>query len=116
VFLRDIVGDVEVKVLYRPDFYPCWLPWITFTVCADTTPTDSHPGYRTRIGLGDIPTTDCETANDRQLQVGHFFQIRVEITGYCKFMGARFAATSMPEAEFAPPICSPSCGPELPIP
>jgi hypothetical protein len=113
--VQDMVGTVHVKVQYRPDFYPCWVDWREFDVCADTVPTNAQPGYLTRLGLGEPSSIPCESGNNRPLRTGHFFQLRFEFTGHCRFMGARIAASPEPVLQFAPPVCAPVCE-DLPLP
>jgi hypothetical protein len=111
IYLKDIVGTVNIEVQYRPDFYPCWTTWRKFNVCADpdTTVADSQPGYRTRIGLGEPDSGPCEAANNRPMRTGYFFQCRVVITGSCKWMGMRASAVIEPQPVFALPICDEVC-------
>lgn len=126
IWLQDIVGNVHVKIQYRPDFYSgsqnpgCWADWIEFDVCAEATGTNIRPGYRTRLGLGEPSGDACEAGNNRPLRVGHFFQVRLEFTGTAKFMALRLEAVTQPVANFAAPVCSPTCStpalPELVIP
>ena len=104
VYLKDIKGDVNVQVYYRPDYYPCWTLWNQFDVCSDMSQTDSQPGYRTRIGLGEPDSTPCEVVNNRPLRNGYFFQFRYVITGSCKWMGMRASAVNVPQPSFAPII------------
>lgn len=35
-WLSDLTGQVDVNVFWRPDQYPCWRPWHSFTRCALT--------------------------------------------------------------------------------
>jgi hypothetical protein len=121
LWLQDILGTVEVVVKYRPDFYSgseqpgCWEPWTTFSICAEATGANIRPSYRTRIGLGEPSGDRCQEGVNRPFRVGHFFQLRLEFTGHCKFMGLRIQAATQPEADFAPPICVAPCStPDLP--
>jgi hypothetical protein len=106
VYLSNIQGDVKVKVLYRPDYYPCWSTWREFEVCQSIDAANSQPGYRMRIGLGEPDVTPCEAGNNRPLRDGYFFQLRFEITGSCVFKGIRVSAIPKPQQEFAPVECS----------
>jgi hypothetical protein len=106
VYLSDIQGDVEVVVYWKPDYYPCWTVWREFDVCQSADATDSQPGYRMRIGLGEPSVKPCEAGNNRPLRIGHFFQFRVEITGSCAFNGIKISAIPHPQQEFAPIECS----------
>ena len=94
IYLRNIVGTVNVEVYYRPDFYPCWTIWNKLSVCADTTVQNGQPGYRCRLGLGEPDGAPCEAGNDRPMRVGNFFQFRVVITGHCEWMGMKVGAVT----------------------
>lgn len=107
VYLSDIRGDVNVKVYYRPDYYPCWTLWREFDVCQSSAAPNAKPGYRTRIGLGQPSADDCEVANNRPLRNGYFFQFRVVITGACVWKGMRARAIAVNQPELAPPLCEP---------
>jgi hypothetical protein len=111
IYIRDLVigHDVNIVVEYRPDFYPCWIPWATFTVCAKDAGTNSQPGYRMRLGLGQPSPDFCEEGNNRPLRIGNFFQVRVTWTGHLEFMGLKAMACSVPQTQFAPILCEPSC-------
>ena len=104
-YLSDIVGNVHVKILYRPDYYACWTKWTEFDVCQASDASNSKSGYRTRIGLGEPSAEDCESGNNRPLRNGYFFQFRVEITGACTWKGMRAAANSVAESVFARVEC-----------
>lgn len=114
--VKDVDNEVTIQVEYRPDYYPCWVLWREFRICADQTITDGKPGYRTRLSFGDPPGDACESSNNRLLKVGHFFQFRFKITGYCKFMGLRIEATTSPASNFAQPVCAATCAGTLPVP
>lgn len=116
LYLKDIVGEVEITVKFRPDWYPCWRTWRTLTVCADNNDNDTHPGYQSPVTLGEPTDEACESANNLPFRMGHMFQFRIEVTGVLKLMAMRFAARPVPEADFSQPLCSPTCGTELPIP
>lgn len=108
IHLRDIVGTVRVKVQYRPDFWPCWVDWHEFDVCAtvDAENEDSHPGYKTPVGLGTPSSEPCEAGNNRVMRSGRFFQLRLVFTGQCVFMGGEFEAVPEPTIGFPPPPCN----------
>ena len=100
-YISDVQGIVTIKVYYRPDFYPCWQLWNTQTVCVDATGQYAQEGYRMRLGLGTPDSTPAETGNNRPLNVGNFFQFRVEVTGSCKWHGLKVSATEFPQPAFA---------------
>lgn len=114
--VQDVRGSVTFEVQFKPDFYPCWTTWRSLQICADQSEDDSKPGYRTRLSLGDPPTEYCEEGNNRPLCIGHFFQFRINVTGYCKIMSLRAQATTQPEVDFAPPVCAPVTTTDLTTP
>lgn len=101
IYLSDIVGDVSIKVFYRPDYYPGWVLWNTINASASSIST-AKPGYRMRIGFGEPSVDPVESGNNRPLRQGYFFQLRLEITGHCIVKCIRLAATSQPTQVFAP--------------
>lgn len=109
LFLKDIIGTVHIKVSYKPDFYPCFVTWREWDVCQKETDSESKPGYRTRIGIGEPPDVPCEEGNNRPLNVGHFFQFRIELTGSVTFMALRVQAAQEPISDFAAPECEEVC-------
>ena len=112
IFVDKLVGRVNFQVFYKPDQYPCWVPWINFSECA-TEPTESYPTnkpqFRPRLGLGTPSPTPCDPSTNRPLREGYTFQIKIVFTGQCEFVGARFAAVVKPEPTFAVPSCNPIC-------
>ena len=109
IYISNITDTLNVKVYYRPDFYPCWTLWREFNLAADDDNTtgdgNKQPGYRMRIGLGQPSSEDCEPGNNRPLRNGFFHQFRVEFTGYCVFRGLRVRARSFPQTALAPVQC-----------
>lgn len=122
IWLQDIVGTVNVKVQYRPDFYSgseqpgCWEDWTEFEVCGTATGENVRPLYQVPIGLGEPSGSRCQTQNNRPFRVGYFFQFRLEFTGSCKFMALRIQAVTQPEIDYPPPICTPICPPRPALP
>jgi hypothetical protein len=109
IYVKNVVGRVDFKVQWKPDFYPCWIDWHEFSICANATTGNQKPGYRTRLGLGEPPNEFCEVSNDRPLRIGHVHQFRVMYQGFCDFMGARFASVPVPHTDFAAPECRQLC-------
>lgn len=105
IYISDIVGSVHFDVYYRPDFYECWTKWNQFDVCESSDASNSKPGYRMRVGLGQPSPNPCEAGNNRPLRNGYFFQFRIVVTGQCVFKGMRVKAITIPQPEFAPIIC-----------
>ena len=112
IYVDDIVGTVDFQVFYRPDNYPCWMPWHDWSICADTPTTavpNAQPTYRTRMGLGEPDPKPCEQVNNRPFREAYTFQFKFIITGHCRFRGAKFTATLVPQPRFARPVCKGTC-------
>jgi hypothetical protein len=120
MYFSGVTGKLNVKVFYRPDFYPCWVLWNEFNLCEDddnsTGDGNKQPGYWMRVGLGQpepdtaddlnnsVSTDEASPANNRPLREGYFHQFRIEITGYAVFRGLLVRATQSPESTPAPVI------------
>lgn len=112
IYVSDVVGQVDFQTFYKPDQYPCWIPWHSWSICStepDANNPTRQPTYRTRMGMGTPSADDCDSVNNRPLREGYTFQFKAVITGHCKFLGARFRAVPVPDFEFAKPICDPLC-------
>jgi hypothetical protein len=91
--VENLTGEVHFKVYYKPDSYPCWILWKEFDECATYKNCDVDsitgclsnenykPQHRHRISIVK-PTVTCDSKNNRQLDLGYSFQVRVEVTGY----------------------------------
>lgn len=112
IYVDDIIGKVDFQAFYRPDQYPCWIPWHAWSVCSNQ-PTDALPNlkptYRTRMGLPQPDGSVCEGVNNRPFREGYTFQFKLQITGHCRFIGARFKSVGIPQPEYAPAICGELC-------
>lgn len=109
IYLSEIRGIVNVQAWYRPDYSECWTPWTTFDICASNMDQTKAKQFRSRIGLGEPSPKACEPVNNRPFRIGASFQVRFQITGCCKLMGALFKASKSVETQFARPICTKLC-------
>lgn len=113
IFVDKLVGRVDFQAFYKPDQYPCWIPWLAWSECATQNtgaPTDNlKPQFRPRMGLGSPSSTPCDPSTNRPFVQGYLFQFKLVVVGQCEFVGARFAAIVIPEATFAKPACGPIC-------
>lgn len=103
IYLDSIRNTTDVQVWYKPDSYPCWIPWNKFSICNPMAVDDefAKPAYRTRIGLGEPSPVPCEEGNDRPLRMGYWFQFRFVFTGPFRFLGARFKAVTEAQSIYA---------------
>lgn len=113
--LAEVTGTVQFKAYWRPDNYPCWIPWKEWTICAEykecdldpitgcLTPRNYKPQFRPRIDLGQPPNT-CDEITGRLLRDGYTFQIRMEISGYCEIRNLQVVAEERMETQFGKPV------------
>lgn len=103
--VQEIQGFTTFNVEFKSVYDPYWHPWISWSV----DNTNGKTPYAPRMGLGIPPTTNnCNPATKRPYEVDYAFQVRVTITGKCRFMGLRLKASLMPQSEFAAPFCPPA--------
>lgn len=103
IYLSDINGQVDVTVLYRPVFYPCWRPWHTFSVCSDMSASNAKEQTMWPLGFGEPSNRDCDDINEISFRDGVGFQLRFEITGHCKIWGIKCLAEQQPNPAFTKP-------------
>jgi len=101
IYVDRLTGTVSFAAYYKPDQWPTWVPWHSWTVTADP---NSEPGFRPRMGLGEPRADDVDNVNNRPLREGFTFQFKLVITGDCRFLGAKFAAVTLPQTQFALPM------------
>lgn len=115
ISVDDAVGRIQFVVQYRPDQYPGWVNWFAWEECVkakdpnDPTTVNFKPGYLPRMGLGKPSLTPCDPCTKQPFAYGYNFQVRIQITGHCRFLGARFEAVDKPEPEFGKMSCNPIC-------
>lgn len=110
IFIDDLIGRVDFQVWYRPDDYPCWIPWLNWSECADNVIPRSTVEFRPAIGLGGPSSRACDAVTGRPFREGYYFQVKIQIQGQCRFKGARFMAVTLPDPSFAKPGCDAICG------
>lgn len=113
ITVDKLVGRVDFQAFYKPDQYPCWIPWHSWSECAvqntGKSTDNTKPQFRPRMGLGKPSPNVCDPSTKRPLPDAYNYQFKLVITGQCEFVGARFKAVVMPEPTFAAPICKPVC-------
>lgn len=112
IFIDNLLGNVDFKVFYKPDQWPCWVPWHSWRECARQPTTDPatagyKPQFRPALGLGEPSASDCDETNNRVLREGFWFQVKILVTGHCRFLGARFRAVTQPLPTFSKKTCVP---------
>lgn len=101
IALSDVLGPVRIEAFYKSD-QGCWTPWHAFSICAEI---EGEPQYFPRLGLGEPSSQLCDPILKQPLRDGYTFQFKFVITGHCRFVRGRFAAVTIPDNKFQPPIC-----------
>lgn len=96
------------QVYYKPDQWPCWVPWHQWSECAGPGSSEEKPQFRPRMGLGEPSAIPCDETTNRPLREGYTFQIRI-IFSNCRFLGAKIRVVTVPQQAFAPMVCKPLC-------
>lgn len=101
-------GTVTVKIYYRPDADPCWILWhrhefcVTRNTCEDVVNPVCYPiqqyaeGYRWPI-VFPMPPAPCDSMHVRPANVGYQFQLKIEVTGWCRIRSILVYANEVPK-------------------
>lgn len=113
MYLTEVNGLVDVSVLYRPVFYPCWRPWHTFSVCSDMSASNAKQLTMWPLGFGEPTARECDEINNQSFREGVGFQLRFEFTGHCKLWGVKALGRQVPNPAFTKPAgtCDPNVAP-----
>lgn len=122
LYVDQIVGQVDFVLYYKPDQYPCWLPWgldqevcSVYQECADDTdplcvaPVVKRPTFRTRLNFGQ-PLDEDQDVDDKPARIGYEFQLRLGWTGHCRIRKLLVRFTERDDEMFPPvyPLASSS--------
>lgn len=101
LFVDNIQGQVDFVIQYRPDQYPCWFDWHSWSECStikDCTLIDGclplmnlKPQYRSRMILPQ-PPDGCETGDNKPRRLGYEFQAKLSWTGVARIKAMRVHA------------------------
>jgi hypothetical protein len=118
IHIDEAIGQIDFRILYKPDQYPCWIPWHEWSICVEAG-DELNPGYNPRMSFGEPPvqkrnadgtvTKLCNPMTKRVFREGYTFQVKWIITGHCSIKRIDVRGVSAPEPLFGPPICKPVC-------
>lgn len=102
MWVDQIVGDVAFDIKYKPNQYPAWVDWNTFSECAKSsncqpeagqclTLNNYKPQYRSRVRLPQ-PADSCEATNGVPMRNGYEMSVRIGWTGQARIKGFRMHA------------------------
>ena len=101
IYVDSLVGTVQFQAFYKPDQWPNWVPWHSWT---QTFTPGTDPGFRPRVGLPEPDATVFDVANNRPLRQGYNFQFKLMATGKFRFLGGQFEAVVIDQPEHLEPI------------
>lgn len=95
IWMKDLVGQVDWILQWRPDAENCWQDWHTFTRCAnyqicdneEESETCSLKNLRTQYRpqeLSPAPPDICDVVTGKPYRMGYEFQQRITWTGHAK--------------------------------
>lgn len=113
IWVEELNSAVDFQMQFKPDDYPCWIDWYSWSECQDNeqcfprparmccpdecrTIKNYRPGYRPKMRLPQAP----ETCNDVARQpMNRFFecQFRLSWTGHASFSRGIFVGIDTPE-------------------
>lgn len=105
LFVDRMSGTVQFDIRYRPDQYPGWVQWNSWSECATVgscdvpfpcVPKNRQPQYRTKMRLP-TPSDDCERAIGTQYRNLFEVQVRFSAQGYCRVKSIRVHAYDVQE-------------------
>lgn len=113
IWYDNLYGEAILKMEWRPDGYPCWLPWHQWTVCTQTDPIPSpqypegftRPSYRQMETLP-VPPLDCSSPMGRPSNVGYQMQCRITIKGYLRIRGIFLKAEEVERKLYEGMVCA----------
>jgi len=95
----QIFGVVDLDFYFRPDQDPCWTFWFHHQICVARSSCELPVpvcGYleqpycaqdRIPIVLPSAPGTTCVPGNNRPVNLGYQFQVRIVAKGWCRLRG-----------------------------
>jgi hypothetical protein len=94
IWIDKLVGEVMFRWDYRPDGWVCWNPWIEYKVCTEGNPPGNvhypqgnlRESYRQMNSLP-TPPDACAKVMGRPSFIGHQFQVRLTVKGFCRIRG-----------------------------
>jgi len=116
LWVDRLIGDVDFKVYYRPDQYPCYLDYHAWKECsaidctqdADdpcTYPTEDFcESFKATMRLPKAPAS-CIKSSGRPSNKGYQFQFKIVIKGFCRVRGLLAYALELDQAPYEGIIC-----------
>jgi hypothetical protein len=110
LWIDRLYGQVHILVEYRADDDPCWHYWVEFDQCTqrnsseDPTNPISYPlttyreDGRKPLTFPHPPPRECMSNGRGPAYIGHAFQLRITIKGFCRVRGLLLYASPVQRA------------------
>ena len=119
LWIDELSGEVKFDIKYKPNQYPAWVDWDTFTECAKTENCDPPPGscltlknykpqFMTRRRVPQ-PADDCESSNGAPMRNAYEFSVRIGWQGQARIRGFRCHAYPVVEEGYSECLDGGSC-------
>lgn len=118
LWFDKIYGTVVFQAYYRPDQWPCWIPWHTWTKCAakdchEDSEAIACPQYPNTPFCESFDATStlpkapakCISPSNRPSNIGYQFQIKIAVKGWCRLRGMMAYSLPREQARYAPITC-----------
>ena len=111
MWVDDLRGEVDFTIRYKPNQYPAWVDWNSWTECAKAetcnpvagsclTLKNYKPQYRSRMRLPQPSDDDCEVTNGVPMRNGYEFSSRIEWVGHARVKTFRLHAYPVVEEPY----------------
>jgi len=99
LWLDKLFGTVDLKIYYRPDADPCWQLWHHQQICTARSSCEDinnpvcyplevfRESGKMPIQFPVPPLAPCISINSRPANIGFQFQVKVELSGWCRIRG-----------------------------
>jgi hypothetical protein len=119
LWIDKLFGQVDMNIFYRSDANPCWQFWHAAKFCTARTSCETitdpvcypletlREGGKFPVTLPVPPLAPCDFLNSRPMNIGHQFQVKVVITGWCRIRGIILYAVPVLKQPFGNLECLP---------
>lgn len=117
LWIDKLLGKVDFEVYYRPDQYPCYLPWFKWSECTakDCTEDIDDPctyptqpfceSFKATMTLPK-PVPSCIKVSGRPSTWGYQHQIKLVIKGWCRVRGMLVYALERKSEPYKSNVCA----------